>query len=323
MKKFIIIILSLLFAFVVSELILNKIVGYPKRTAYIRYVFLPQVSKFEYMKFKEPHSKFWSVEAGNKVFEYNNLCVTGKDVNLTDKSRIIYVLGDSFVEAASVPPESTAVSVFQDQLDKYDSNLKALNVGYPNSDPYTLYFRAAFFEKNYKPEYVCLLVTHLDLLDMDFQRHSDILDFHFPENFGAVIPESKTDRFLDFFRKRSAVFSLFSASLSVSGEKKDKDITSISSVYKNDLLNSMRKFKDCLLKFKEKYGEKFWVLSLEVNDEKNKTISDACESIGVNYANKKLLTPEYLWGKETHLNIKGNKVFGEFLYETFIQFYKK
>ena len=74
---------------------------------------------------------------------------------------------------------------------------------------------------------------------------------------------------------------------------------------------------------KKKYGEKFWVLSLEVNDEKNKTISDACESLGVNYANKKLLTPEYLWGKETHLNIKGNKVFGEFLYETFIQFYKK
>lgn len=321
MKKFIIILIALAAAFAVSEIIVSGIIKYPKRTSSVKYVFLPDFAGFEILKLKEPHSKFWSVEGGNRVFEYNNLSVTGNDMYPDEKSKLIYVLGDSYVEASSVPAGQTGVSVFQNELNKIDTNLKVFNGSYPNSDPYTLWFRTMFFEKWYKPEYAILLVTHLDLLDMNMQRHPDTLNFSVPENFGSVIPESKGERYFDVLRKRSSVFNLISTSISSASAKSNKN--KIEDVYKNGLDRSIPKLKACLMKFKEKFGEKFTVVCLEVNGDKNKILSDVCAELKINYANKKLLTPENQWGKGTHLNAKGNKEFGEFLYDTFIQFYKK
>jgi hypothetical protein len=322
MKKIIIILLGLVFAFIVSEIIVSKIVGYPKRTNSVKYVFLPGVGGFENLKFKEPYSKFWTVEGGNKVYAYNNLRVTGRDVYPDEKSSLIFVLGDSYVEAASVPADSTGVTVFQDELNKLDTNLKVLNVGYPNSDPYTLWFRTMFFEKTYKADYVILLLTHLDLLDQNMQRHPDTLNFAVPENFGEIVPQSKSDKFFDIFRKRSAVFNLLSTSLSVAGAKKEIN-DGVSNEYVKDLGKSMKKLRDCLIRYKEKYGDKFIVVSLEVNDEKNKVMADVCDSLKIIYANKKLLTHENQWGKGSHLNYKGNKEFGKFLFEIFMRYYKK
>ncbi len=323
MKKILLILLSFVAAFAVSEIIVSKIVKYPKRTSSVKYVFLPDFAGFETLKLKEPHSKFWSVEGGNRVFEYNNLSVTGSDMYPDDKSKLIYVLGDSYVEASSVPAEQTGVSVFQSALNKIDTNLKVFNGSFPNSDPFTLWFRTMFFEKWYRPEYVILLVTHLDLLDMNMQRHPDTLNFTVPENFGSVIPESKSERYLDVFRKRFAVFNLISTSISAAGAKGDRFRNGLDEVYTKNLAASIPKFRECLLKYKNKFGEKFIVVSLEVNEEKNKVIYDACAELGINYANKKLLTPENQWAKGQHLNAKGNKEFGEFLYDTFIRFYKK
>jgi hypothetical protein len=322
MKKIIISILALILAFFVAEFILYKIIGYPKRTDSIKYVFLPNVKGFENLKLKEPHTKFWSVEGGNNVFQYNNLSVTGKDVYPDANSKIVFVLGDSFVEAASVSPDSTGVSVFQNELNKLDTNIKAINIGFPNSDPYTLWYRTMFFEKSYKPDYVILLVEHLDLLDLYMKTHPDSLDFSTPENFGSIISESKSEKFFGIFRKRSAVFNLFSLCLSI--EKTKKEDTKIPSSENNkDLEKSMRKFRDILIKYKEKFGDKFLLVSLEVNDDKIKIISDVCDSVKINFAHKKLMLPENLWGEYTHFNNKGNKEFGEFLYESFIRFYKK
>ncbi|MDD5360556.1 MAG: hypothetical protein PHN88_00375 [Ignavibacteria bacterium] len=322
MKKIIIILLGLVFAFIVSEIIVYKIVGYPKRTDSVKYVFLPDFKGFENLKFKEPYSKFWTVEGGNKVYSYNNLRITGRDVYPDDKSTLIFVLGDSYVEAASVPADSTGVTIFQNELNTIDTNLKAINIGYPNSDPYTLWFRTMFFEKTYKADYVILLLTHLDLLDQNMQRHPDTLNFAVPENFGEVIPQSKSDKFFDIFRKKSAVFNLLSTSMSVAGSKKDVS-DGISDEYVKDLNRSMKKLRDCLLRYQEKFGDKFIVVSLEVNDEKSKVMSDVCDSMKINYADRKLLIPENQWGKGSHLNYKGNREFGKFLFEIFMRYYKK
>jgi hypothetical protein len=322
MKKTIIVILALSFAFALSEFIVSVIVGYPKRTASVKYVFLPGFKGFENLKFKEPYSKFWTVEGGNKVYRYNNLRVTGRDVYPDEKSTNIFVLGDSYVEAASVPSESTGVTVFQNELNKIDTNLKVLNLGYPNSDAYTLWYRTMFFEKSFKPDYVILLLTHLDLVDQNLQKHPDTLDFSVPENFGSVIPQSKGEKFFDMFRKRSAVFNLISTSISVAGAKKENS-DGINDVYVKDLDKSMKKLRACLQRYKDKFGDKFIVVSLEINDEKNKVMADVCESMKINYSNKKLLIPDNQWEKGQHLNVNGNKAFGEFLYETFIKFYKK
>ncbi|MCE1165669.1 MAG: hypothetical protein LWX07_09740 [Bacteroidetes bacterium] len=321
MKKTIIILAAFAAAFFMSEFVVSKIIKYPKRTSSVKYVFLPDLRGFEILKLKEPYSEFWSVEGENKVFKYNNLSVTGNDMYPDEKSKLIYVLGDSYVEASSVPAEQTGVSVFQKELNKIDTNLKVFNGSYPNSDPYTLWFRTMFFERWYKPEYVILLVTHLELMDMNFQRHPDTLDFTVPENFGKVIPDSKSERYFDVLRKRFSVFNVISTGISIAGVKSSKN--KLEDIYRSDLDKSVQKLKACLLKYKEKFGDKFTVVCLEIDESKNKIISDACAEVNVNYANKKLLTPENEWTKGQHLNAKGNEEFGEFLYDTFIRFYKK
>lgn len=322
MKKFIIIILALILAFFVSEFILYKIIGYPKRTESTRYVFLPNLRGFETLKLKEPYSKYWSVEGGNNVYWYNNLCITGRNVFPDAKSKIIFVLGNSFVEAASVPPDSIGVSVFQNKLNSLDTNIKALNIAFPNHDPYTLWFRTMFFEKFYKPDYVILTAEQFFLLDLSMKSHSDTLDFTIPENFGSIIPKSKSEKFFDVFRKRFSIFNLFSLSLNLQ-KTNNKDTKIPSNENGKDLEKSMRKFSDILIKYKEKFGERFLLVSLEVNDDKTKIISDVCDSLKINFAHKKLMFQENLWGDCKHFNNKGNKEFGEFLYESFIRFYKK
>lgn len=322
MKKFIILIFAIIFAFLASEFVIYNIVGYPKRTEFIKYSFLPTVKGFEILKYREPHTKYWTVEGGNKIYQYNNLSVTGRDVYPDDKSTLIFVLGDSFVEASSVPPDSNVNSIFQDKLNSLDTNLKVINLGFPNSDPYTLWFRTMFFEKSLKPEYVILLVTDLDLLDLHMQRYKDTLDFSIPDKFATIIPHSKSENFFGFFRKRFSVLNLISASLSVEGSREGGE----KYLDKNTVRNyneSLKKFYDCLLKYKEKFGQKFIVVSLEADGGKNNRIVQVCDSLEIKYSNKKLLTKEYLWGEGYHLNNKGNKEFGTLLYETFIQVYKK
>jgi len=317
MKKFFIILSALLLAFIASEFLFHNVLKYPKRTSSVKYSFIPGFPGFEVLKLKEPHSEFWSVEGGNKVYKYNNLRVTGIDMYPDSSSKLIYVLGDSYVEAASVPPESTGVSVLKRHLNTIDTNLKVFNGAYPNSDPYTLWFRTLFFEKWYKPDYVFLLLTHLDLLDLNLQKHKDTLDFRIPENFGGVLPESKSDRYLDVLRKRFAVFNLISHSISTAGVKNETVGNNIGDVYVKDLDNSMEKLKKCLLKFREKFGNRFVVVSLEVDEAKSRIMADVCASVGVAYANRKLLVPENQWEKGQHLNEKGNREFGDFLFELF------
>ncbi|HWQ82199.1 MAG TPA: hypothetical protein VN514_08000 [Ignavibacteria bacterium] len=321
MKKFLIILSALVLAFYASEFILHNILKYPKRTASVKYAFISGIPGFEVLKLKEPHSDFWSVEGGNKVYKYNNLSVTGIDMYPDEKSKLIYVLGNSYVEAASVPPESTGVSVLQKHLNTIDTNIKVFNAAYPNSDPYTLWFRTLFFEKWYKPDYVFLLLTRLDLLDLNLQKHKDTLDFRTPENFGNVLPESKSDRYLDVLRKRFAVFNLISQSISTAGVKNERINSNIDDVYVKDIEKSMEKLKKCLIKFREKFGDRFTVISLETDEAKSRIMADVCESVGVVYANKKLLVSENQWEKGQHLNEKGNREFGDFLFELFKNLY--
>ena len=80
------------------------------------------------------------------------------------------MLGDSFLEAMQVPPDKMAVSVFAGLLK--NSNTVPLNLGSPNNDAYILWFRTNFYEKYYKPDYVCLMVTCLEVLALNFQNYN-------------------------------------------------------------------------------------------------------------------------------------------------------
>lgn len=68
-------------------------------------------------------------------------------------------------------------------------------------------------------------------------------------------------------------------------------------------------------------GKRRDTLTLEADEEKSKIMADVCASVGVAYANKKLPVSENQLEKGQHLNEKGNREFGDFLFELFKNLY--
>jgi hypothetical protein len=324
MRKMFIILFALLLSAVFVEIIINNIVGYPKVTGQRKFVYATHINNNEMLKWKSPFTKYWTVEGGNRVFSYNNIGLPGADVHLEEKSKIIFVLGDSFLEAMQVPPEKMSVSVFADLLRNTDTNYKPINLGASNNDAYVLWFRANFYEKYYKPDYVCLMVTCLEVLDLNFLNHTYPFNFSLPDNFGAQIPEGKLEKSFNVFRKQFASVNLVTNGFKVFNSSQKETPLTISESSEHKTYNKDVEFlKECLGKFKDKYGDKFFVVSIEPEEENNKLLSAACDSLNIKYARKNLLVEENIVKGGSHLNELGNLKLGELFNDTFVKFYKK
>jgi hypothetical protein len=321
MKKILIILTAFLLALVAAELIIDKVVGYPKKVGQRKFVYATHIYNNEVLKWKDAFTKYWTVEGNNKVYSYNNLGFPGADVNINDSSKFIFMLGDSFLEALQVPPGKMAVSVFGDLLK--NTNFKPVNLGSSNNDPYILWFRTNFYEKYYKPEYVCLFVTCFEILDLNFQTHKKSFDFTIPENFGKPIVDSRTERFANIFRNNSALMNLVANGSGFFNVNPRATHLIPDSTWKVDYSKDVERLKECLKKYKEKYGERFFVVSMEPEEENNKLLSAACDTLGIKYSRKNLLTEENILHGGSHLNELGNQKLGELFYDAFVKFYKK
>lgn len=322
MKKTIIVLFAFLLSFILAEIIISNFLGYPKRKGQRKFVYAPQILNNEILKWKNPYTKYWTVEGGNNVFSYNNLGLPGTDVYISDSSEIIFMLGDSFLEAMQVDPKKMSVSVFGDMLK--NTIYKPLNLGAPNNDPYILWFRANFYEKYFKPDYVCLLVTCLEVLDLNFQNHLNVFNFSLPDNFGIQINDGKMEVFANIFRNNLASVNLLANGIN-SYNSTQKNIQSVSYTVSDTVnyVKDVNRLKECLIKYKNKYGDKFFVVCMEPVEENNKLLVSACESIGVHYARKNLLVKENILEGGSHLNNLGNQKLGELFYDTFVRLYKK
>jgi len=320
MKKIILILFAFLLSFITAEIIVNNFLGYPKRVGQRKFVYAAHISNNEVLKWKDPYTKYWTVEGRNKVYSYSNLGLPGKDVDINDSSKVIFMLGDSFLEAMQVSPEKMAVSVFGDKLK--NTNYKPINLGSPNNDPYILWFRANFYEKYFKPDYVCLLVTCLEVLDLNFQNHTNNFEFSLSDNFGRQINDGKLEKFVNVFRNNLACMNLIANGLN-SYNSNTKDVQSIvlSAPDTANYFMDINRLKECLLKYKHKYGDKFFIVSMEPVEENNRMLSSACDSLGINYLRKNILVNENILSGGSHLNELGNQKLGELFYDAFIKFY--
>ena len=322
MKRLFIILFAFIVSFGLAEFIINNILGYPKRTGQRKFAYASHIINSEVLKWKSPYTKYWTVEGGNNVFSYNNIGLPGADVSIDDSSKIIFMLGDSFLEAMQVNPKKMAVSVFADLLK--NTNFRPLNLGSPNNDPYLLWFRSNFYEKYYKPDYVCLLVTCLEVLDLNFQNYTGAFNFTLPDNFGIRINDSKLEVFANVFRNNLASVNLIANGLN-NYNSKQESIQSVTYSVSDTVnyANDVSRLKECLIKYKSKYGEKFFVVSMEPDDGNNKLLVSACDSLKIPYARKNLLVKENILEGGSHLNELGNQKLGELFYDTFIKLYKK
>ncbi|MFH0865657.1 MAG: hypothetical protein V1904_05655 [Bacteroidota bacterium] len=307
-----IITISFVLALVSTEIILRFIIKYPTLGVEKK---VKGLTDYIY----KPYSQYWDVESGNHLYRRNNIGVQGTDISLNNKN--IYVLGTSYVEARQIPPDKIATSVFQNKLQDSLTNFQVINLGGSGQDAYDAYFRITYYEKLYSPDYVILLLD--GLYTNYFKRHKHPLDFRPEPGFGDEVG-SLTSRALIFLRNNSVLINLIARSL-----KKSADIDIVEEeTNQNSIVQVDNKIPEellqCIGEYHLKYKNKFICLSIIDNDTVNLSLESYCngKNIFFEYNNEINIKCNKYNGKG-HLTAEGNKLLGDFIYESFIKFYKK
>jgi len=315
MKKIIIFLFAVIISFFFTELIVRFALHYPV------YGVEKKVTGLYSDKLFFPYSEYWNVEGGNHVFSRNNLGLPGIDVKVDSLSKNVMILGTSFVEAFQFPPEDIATSVFQKKLQQNSSRFQVINLSYSGNDPYDSYFRLSYFEKEIKPSFVILLVD--DIYNEWLKKHKHPLNFDSPENFGKE-KSGFTQRLFTNLRNHFALINLVARALQ-SEENANETIETDKPISQEQIRDQdiPADLFTCLIEYKKKYSDRFLCLSIMDNDSVNAQLSSFCSQNKISFDCKKLNIEENKINGEGHLNLKGNKLLGDFFYESFIKFYKE
>lgn len=316
MKKFLLVLLSIIFAFFLTELIIRYVAKYPDYGVESSILGVPYSGKeFTY----KPHSKYWNVEGGNNVFSRNNLGFNGVDINPGAEFPKIFVLGNSFIKASEISPDKIATSVFHKKLSEEGSNFQVMNLGFYAHDPYQLYFLSQYFRAKYQPEAVILVI------ERDYGAwlggHPQPLNFTLPPIFGHEETGLKFKLPL-FFRNNSAFINLLASAVKLSGGGNNESITDVSADENNLLTSDIKQLpeelKTTILEFQKSYGEKFILVSIMPKESLNKELAEFCGKNNINcYTDMEVMTKQNRLNQNGHLNEIGNKLLGEKLYEYF------
>jgi len=292
-----------------TELAVRYILGFP---AYgVDKKLLGIKSSTETSNIFYPHSKYYNVEDGYKVYERNNLGLYGKDVSWNKNDTLIYVLGSSYLEAAPTPPDSMAVTHFQKLIDKSDAPYKVINLGRSGHDPYDLYFRLTWFERQFGFGKV-ILVLEDDYLAW-LERHHHPLSSNLKSEFGKVEVNDPLSQIAVTFLNNSSIAYLLYNAIRRSNFKENEYLK-----YQEEDVNDLSKdLTTCLNFYKNKYGRSFYLLSIMDNERINESLIQFSKISRICYHQKAINIPEYKIEGIGHLNLKGNEILGKSLYECF------
>jgi len=324
MKKVLLLLLASLIAFLFTEVLVSNILRYPKYGVDRKlHGIRSSDGAIENMYF--PHSKYWTVEGKNSVFQRNNLGLPGTEVIVSDSSRYVFVLGSSYSEAMQVPPDSMATSIFERRLSKIDPRFQVINLAYSGHDLYDSYRRSAYYEQTFHPEAV-LLEIHDDGA-MWLPRHPHPLTFTLPPDFGKP-KSSVTSYVLTILRNRSSLVNLIIDAVKADerAEAQEEENALRKRTYSPNNgrgpLIPMDLFT-CLREYHLKYKEKFYVVAMMPDARENKALGDYCKENGLNFVSKEIIIPENRIAGSGHLNLAGNAALGDLLYESFVEVHRK
>lgn len=323
MKKFILFFISLFFALFITEIIVAYVVNYPKYGVLSRVYGLHGFSSPQNVYL--PYSEYWTVEGKNKVYKRNNLGFPGADVDTGLGYKYIYVVGNSYVQAYEVEPDSMATSILNSRIRNKYKDFSVLNLGRGDQDVYDSYFKCLYYEKFYKPAIVFLILdnTNKEVL----LRHNKPLNFQVSDNFGKT-----ENSFLlnahNYFRNKSSLINLVAKYVydnqNLFNEKKDKITEDINPYTKGeDLINLSDDLFLCINEFNKKYEKKFVLVSIIASKEINLKLNDFCSSTGINFTFGEINVAKYKLSGWGHLTNEGNRLFGELLYESFAKYYSE
>lgn len=299
------IILALISAFVLMELFTFKLLGFPKWGVEKQVFGLKPYGKKIYEIYK-PHSEYFNTENGYKVFKRNNFGLQGIDIDTSVNHNFIFLLGDSYTQAAETEPVKMASSIFQELSS--ENKISVFNIGSGGKDPYYSFFLSLYYKQLYTPKLVILTIaqSYSDWLDSRYES----LDFRVPERFGET---SKSWIFADkeiLLCNASSLASLFDMAMKSSMSAENKSTSDI--VYQ-ERSGISEKLYDCLKRFKIEYGDKFILVSISADSKFNSEIRKFSNTNKVKFYDKPLNIQENKINGNGHFNDKGNKKYGEFL----------
>jgi len=305
-KKAAIIFLAAISAILLTELAVRYILGFP--TYGVEKKLLGIKSSTATSNIFYPHSKYYNVEDGYKVYKRNNLGLYGKDVSWNKNDTLVYVLGSSYLEAAQTPPDSMAVTHFQKLIDEAGAPYKVINLGRSGHDPYDLYFRLSWFERQFGCGKVILV------LEDDYQewleRHKHPLSSNLSGVFGKEV-NYLSSRIAVTLQNISSIAYLFRNTIK-NGNIEENEFLKYHEEDKSDLSNDLA---SCLLIYKNKYGNSFHLLSITDNERLNESLKQFSKTSMICFHQKEINIPEFKIKGVGHLNSRGNEVLGKSLYE--------
>lgn len=308
-------VLAMLFACVIAEFIVGHIIGFPVSKP--PRVFMQSTQpNFEYITVDAPHSQFWSVEGGNKVFAYNNIGLPGGDVEINDRSKVVFLIGNSFIEAKQLPGDEIASSLLQRAMSSKDAEVKVLNLGSSAQDPYSLWFRCLFFERWYRPDRVILCVESFSRLKQYFAKYSTQLDFNIPKEMGKPIEFKPRKKMYEHVKSKSAFLSLvMPIAISSLGDKRVAlPGTQADSSLIMDDDKTLEILKQCITAFHGRYGDRFYFVSIMRDILDDGLLKQYCDNLGIrNSFNPSVMTAANRINGSGHLNELGNKALAAYL----------
>jgi|GEM_PF-4722612 hypothetical protein len=321
MKKTAVILLAFIAAFIVVEIFVVYVIGFPKFYGYKIISINEELDISKVIFAKEPYSRYWNVEGGNIVYENNNLGLPGVDVKISGSSKYVYVIGDSFIEASQIPRSLIATSILQNRIANESPNIQIVNLGIAKLDIFSAWFRFYYYENLYKPDYIVFVVEDINAQVKTMAGFPQPLDFRKSKYIGTEIFQSPFVKACENVRSKSSFINLvargsYEAIIKQKyGESVYNDLEKKKSDYLIDT-SQIGNFAISLQKYYERFNKKFILVSIIPDSGQNEYLSDFCKKNGINfYFSDKVLTPDNRFNKYGHLNAKGNFILGEFLYE--------
>jgi len=305
-RKTLLILAAFIFSFAAAEFIVGSILVFPKYG--VERKMLGVRSSPGHQNIYKSHSQYWNSNGKFEIYIRNNLGLPGIDVDTSNVSKYIFVLGSSFVENQYLKPELISTSVFQTILKRSNNRFNVLNLGYSGFDPYDSFRRAHYFGETYKPEFVILVINSYNAGSFKLSPESFILD---KNSFST--DNSFATNFNLFLRNNSSFIRL----VSILFQNKEEQTVEPEKENSQNINTDLANLEICLKSFSEKYKDKFMCVSITSNDSMNRKIEEFCNKNNINFEYSGIMVPEYQFANDWHLNEKGNNALGAFLYNSY------
>jgi len=318
-KKIFLFVLSFVTAFILVELFLQYVIGFPTYSVEKKLTGI-RGSASGTQNIFIPNSTFFNVEGGLQIYRRNNLGFTGLDVDTINRKEFIAILGNSYLEAYQVPPESTAVGILQISLQNGGSNYQVVNLGNSGHDPMDLLYRLYYYDQFFHFKKIILVIP---ASQSDWLNRQPSLKFS-PQKI--VENKAGLSKYLIPLRNHSVFLDLFAKTINAKEQQGDAvpEIETPQKRQKTELKYDAEydnKLKQVVTQYNSLYPGKIAIINIGENE--LETIPDSTKnyilSSNIRYLWRPINKPINKINGKGHLNTTGNRELGKTLYELFKQ----